>query len=83
MTMEICGNLGLPIAMVPCLHQSNAYIKRKLQLLKLDEELSLSVGEDELDYEIEQADIVRERAELAIIGLDEALTKISKIVESV
>ena len=28
--MEICGNPGLPFAMVPCLHQSNVYIKRKL-----------------------------------------------------
>ena len=28
---EICGNLGLPFAMLPCLHQSNVYIKRKLQ----------------------------------------------------
>ena len=29
-TMEICVNFGLPIAMVPCLHQSNFYIKWKL-----------------------------------------------------
>ena len=28
--MEICGNSGLPIVMVPCLHQSNVCIKRKL-----------------------------------------------------
>ena len=27
--MEICGNLGLHIPMVPRLHQSNGYIKRK------------------------------------------------------
>ena len=27
---EICGNQGLPLAMVPCLHQSNVYIKMKL-----------------------------------------------------
>ena len=32
LTMEIFGNLGLPITMVSCLHQSNVYIKRKLQL---------------------------------------------------
>ena len=40
-------------------------LKKKIDdndvLLKLDEELLLSVGEDELDYEIEQADVVRER----------------------
>ena len=28
--MEICANLGLPFPMVPCLCQSNVYIKRKL-----------------------------------------------------
>ena len=27
--MEICVNSGLPIAMVPCLHQSNVHVKRK------------------------------------------------------
>ena len=31
--MEICGNSELPIAMVPCLHQSNVHIKgEKLSL---------------------------------------------------
>ena len=29
--MQICGNLGLPFAMVPCLNQCNVYIKRKLR----------------------------------------------------
>ena len=29
---ELCGNPGLPFAIVPCLNQSNAYIKRKLQV---------------------------------------------------
>ena len=28
-TMEICGSSGLPIPMLPRLHQSNRYIKRK------------------------------------------------------
>ena len=61
------------------LKQLRQSLKNKIDvLLKLDEELLLSVGEDELDYEIEQADVVRERAELAVIGLDEALTKISR-----
>ena len=30
-TVQICGNSGLPFAMVPCLHQSILYIKRKLR----------------------------------------------------
>ena len=29
---EICGNPGLPFAMVPCLHKSNVCDKRKLQV---------------------------------------------------
>ena len=28
--MEICESSGLPIPMVPCLHQTNGYIKRNL-----------------------------------------------------
>ena len=30
-TVQICGCSGLPFAMVPCLHKSNVYIKRKLR----------------------------------------------------
>ena len=33
-TVQICGNSGLPIAMVPCLHQCNAHIKRKLRVCR-------------------------------------------------
>ena len=33
--MEICGNPGLPFAMVPCLHQSIVYIKRKLRVWRV------------------------------------------------
>ena len=29
---EICVNWGAPIAMVPCLHQGNIYMKRKLRV---------------------------------------------------
>ena len=29
------GNPGLPLAMVPCLHQSNVYIKRKLRVWRV------------------------------------------------
>ena len=41
--MEICGNPGLPFAMVPCLHQSKVYIKRKLRVWRL-EKCNLLVG---------------------------------------
>ena len=30
-TMLICGNSGLPFAVVPCFHQCNLYMKRKLR----------------------------------------------------
>ena len=33
--MEICGNLGLLLAMVSCLHQSNVHIKRKLRVWRV------------------------------------------------
>ena len=32
---EICGNPGLSFAMVPCLHQSNVYIKSKLRVWRI------------------------------------------------
>ena len=32
--MEICGTSGLPIPMVPSLHQSNGHMKRKLQAFR-------------------------------------------------
>ena len=31
-TMDFWGNSGVPIVMVPCLHQDNIYIKRKLRV---------------------------------------------------
>ena len=30
-TIEICGNSGLPFSIIPCLHQSKVYMKRKLR----------------------------------------------------
>ena len=45
------------------LKQLRQSLKNKTDvLLKLDEELLLSVGEDELDYEIEQVDVVGEQS---------------------
>ena len=43
--MEICESLGLPIPMVPRLHQSNGYIKRKLRAWRV-QKCSALVGAD-------------------------------------
>ena len=43
--MEICESLGLPIPMVPRLHQSNGYIKRKLRAWRVQKFIAL-VGAD-------------------------------------
>ena len=40
--MEICGNSGLTIPMVPHLNQSNGYIKRKLQAWRVQKFISLA-----------------------------------------
>ena len=43
--MEICGTLGLPILMVPRLHQRNGYMKRKLRSWRVQKCITL-VGAD-------------------------------------
>ena len=43
--MEICENLGLQIPMVPRLHQSNRYIKRKLRVWRA-QKYNAQVGEE-------------------------------------
>ena len=43
--MEICGNSGLHIPMIPRLHQSNGYIKRKLRAWRVQKCIAL-VGAD-------------------------------------
>ena len=43
--MEICGTSGLPIPMVPRLHQSNGYIKRKLRAWRVQKSTAV-VGAD-------------------------------------
>ena len=43
--LEICENSALPIPMVPHLHQSNGYIKRKLRALRVQKCIAL-VGAD-------------------------------------
>jgi hypothetical protein len=56
------------------LKQKRQALQQKSELLlKLDAEIVEIIEEDGLDEEIEQADIVRERIELAIVDLDSAL----------
>ena len=43
--MEICGILGLPIPIVPRLHQSNSYVNRKLRAWRVQKCIPL-VGAD-------------------------------------
>ena len=43
--MEICETSALPIPMVPCLHQSNGYIKRNLRAWRVQKCIAL-VGAD-------------------------------------
>ena len=43
--MEICGTSGLPILMVPRLHQSSGYMKRKLRSWRVQKCITL-VGAD-------------------------------------
>ena len=40
-TTEIWGNTGLPFAMVPCLHQGNICIKRKLRVWRVQKYIPL------------------------------------------
>lgn len=47
-------------------------------LSRLDEELLLTVAEEELDSEVEQADLAKERAELAVIELSEMIANVNK-----
>ena len=46
--MEICETLSLPIPMVPHLHQSNGYIKRKLRAWKIQKRIALVGADTEL-----------------------------------
>ena len=43
--MEICESSALPILMVPCLHQSNGYIKRKLRAFRVQKCFALLVAD--------------------------------------
>ncbi len=74
---------ALTSADVGRLKQLKQSLSGKLDTLsKLDEELLLRIEEDQLENEIEQADIVREKAELAIIHIDEEITKLTRPIKS-
>ena len=44
-TMEICGTSGLPIPMVPRLHQSNGNMKRKVRAWRVQKYITLVGGD--------------------------------------
>ena len=57
---------------VPRLRQQKSLLSGKLDILsKLGDELIEMVTEDELDYEVEQADIIKERIGLCIMDIDD------------
>ena len=54
---------------VPRLRQQKSLLSEKLYVLsKLDDELIEMVAEEELDHEVEQADIIKERIGLCIMS---------------
>ena len=59
---EICGIPGLPLPMVPCLHQSNVYIKRKLRVWRV----------------IKCIPLVGAKTSLTCAGLQTTLSQVSK-----
>ena len=66
---------------VPRLRQQKSLLSGKFDVLsKLDDELAKMVAEDELDHEVEQADIIKEKIGLCIIDIDEALERTSSHV---
>ena len=66
---------------VPRLRQQKSLLSGKLDLLsKLDDELIEMVAEDELDHEVEQADVIKERIDLCIMDIDKALKRTSSHV---
>ena len=58
-------------------HKRDALAAKAELLVKLDEEIASAVHEDELGEEIEGADTVKERIELAVIDLDGALRRVA------
>ena len=74
-TMEICGNPGLPFGIVLFLHQSNDYIKRKLQVWRIQKCIPLvgaktaltcaglqTTPSDETQYRAENGNLKKSRS---------------------
>ena len=63
---------------LPRLRQQKSQLSGKLDVLsKLDDELIEMVAEDELDAEVEQADVIKEKIGLCIMDIDQALERAS------
>ena len=63
---------------LPRLRQQKSQLSGKLDVLsKLDDELIEMVAEDELDTEVEQADVIKEKIGLCIMDIDQALERAS------
>ena len=68
---KICGNPGLLLLMVPCLRQSNVYIKRKLQVLRLQKCIPLVCAKTSLtcaELQTTPSHVCQYRAENEICG---------------
>ena len=66
------GNLGLLFAMVPCLHQSNVYIKRKLRVWRVQKWIPLVCAKIKLTcvcLQTTPSDVMRYRSENGNSGL--------------
>lgn len=78
---RLINQLGevLPSADVNKLKQVRQSLLTKMELLsRMDDEILTMVEEDQVEDEVELADLVREKAELAIVSIDEALVALPK-----
>ena len=67
---------------LPRLRQQKSQLSGKLDVLsKLDDELIKMVAEDELDAEVEQADVIKEKIGLCIMDIDQALER-PKVIDT-
>ena len=61
------------------LKQLKQSLRSKMEILSvLDEQILELVEDDQVESEVEQADLVREKSELAIISIEETLSKLIK-----
>ena len=61
------------------LKQLKQSLSTKMKILaKMEDELLQLVEEEQLETEIEESDLFREKAELAIIAIDEALLRVGR-----